>query len=263
MSNQIHSTAIIGNDVVLGTGNIIGPHVVMQGKIIIGDRNTFEVGCHLSHDVIIGDQNHFFSNVQIGGPGEMGRKGDKLFEGKGVRIGNRNQLRENVIVHSPFYNDSTQIENDNYIMNGAYIAHDVQIANHCVINARVTLGGRVRIGSYVTIGMQASVHQRMHIGDYAMIGMLTPITRAILPGVVVAGNPSRIHRINSMLFEQLGWRHEDMKELIDFIISSGEKKFKETHPLYSVITTMLTVNDNVLWKMTENNPHIENDDTLS
>ena len=40
--NDIHSTAIIGKDVILGKGNKIGAYCVITGKTIIGNNNTIE-----------------------------------------------------------------------------------------------------------------------------------------------------------------------------------------------------------------------------
>lgn len=253
VSNQIHHTANIGPEVILGTGNVIGPNVILEGKISVGNGNHFFSGCHIMHFAEIGDHNQFYSNTQIGAAGEMGRKGDKLIENCGVRIGHRNQFRENVVIHSPYYYQETIIGNDNYIMNGAYIAHDVRIGNNCILNAHVALGGRVHLGDYVTVGMQAAVHQRMYIGDFAMVGMLTPIVKCILPGVVVAGNPARIRRMNTPLFEQLGWESSDIDAIQSFVESEGKVKLSSSHPLYSAWLLLLKSEQQILWKQARDN----------
>ena len=74
--NEIHHTAVIGDDVKLGIGNVIGPYAVIIGP------------CHL------GDGNWLGPHVSIGGPAEIrgpasGRMGQARWRvvGPGVMLG--------------------------------------------------------------------------------------------------------------------------------------------------------------------------------
>ena len=48
MTNRIHPTAVIGPQVTMGTGNVIGPYCVLQGPVTLGDDN------YLSSHVSVG-----------------------------------------------------------------------------------------------------------------------------------------------------------------------------------------------------------------
>jgi len=43
--NIIHPTAIIGDFVILGDNNYIGPYCYITGNTVIGDNNRFEAFC--------------------------------------------------------------------------------------------------------------------------------------------------------------------------------------------------------------------------
>lgn len=195
-SNSIHQTAIIGDKVTLGKHNVIGPYCVLKGELTVGNNNIFETGIVTDHKVTIGDDCKFYPYVSIGFAGEMGAKGDKLPQGKGVEIGNNVTLREFVNVHAPYWWENTKIGNGSYIMNKSYIAHDCQIGNKVMINAGVKLGGRAIIHDFANVGMGAAVHQRSVVGECAMVGMNSIVKKNIPPYAVAAGVPSRILKFN-------------------------------------------------------------------
>ena len=44
MTNQIHTTAIVSKNAELGSGNIVGPYVVIEDNVVLGENN--QVGAH-------------------------------------------------------------------------------------------------------------------------------------------------------------------------------------------------------------------------
>ena len=78
--NSVHPTAVIGPDVRLGDGNVIGPYAVMTGLCVIGDGNW--IGPH----AVIGTPAQYRGapHPAVDDPGA----------GAGVVIGDGNVVRE-------------------------------------------------------------------------------------------------------------------------------------------------------------------------
>lgn len=66
--NLIHSTARVGTNVKLGTGNIIGAYVALGADSQIGDYNLIQSYSIVGHDAVIGDWNRIDTHVTcVGG----------------------------------------------------------------------------------------------------------------------------------------------------------------------------------------------------
>lgn len=198
MGNRIHPTAILGPGVELGEDNIIGPFVVLIGATI-GDRNW--VGPH----VVIGTPPEI-----RGHPHPSSWEDDH--EGHGVRIGNRNTLREYTTVHAGSAAPTT-VGDDCFLMNKVYIGHDGRIADAITMASGVTLGGHVGVGTGANLGLGATVHQRRQIGAGAMVGMGGVVTRDLPPFAMAYGNPARIRGANRVGMERNGLEQADVDAL--------------------------------------------------
>jgi UDP-N-acetylglucosamine acyltransferase len=186
--NCVHPTAVVGDDVTLGTDNVIGPFAVILGPATIGDRNW--IGPH----------------VVIGTPAEIrgidhGQAAGGI--GTGIRIGNGNVFREYTTVHQGHY-ATTVIGDDCYLMNKCYIAHDDVLGDGVTMASGTTLGGHVQVGSGANLGMGAVVHQRRVIGPLAMVGMSAVVTRDVPPAALAYGNPCRVHGANRVGMQRAG-----------------------------------------------------------
>lgn len=165
MENNIHSTAIIGEGVKIGKGNIIGAYTVIYDNVEIGDNNT------------IG------SFVVIGGDGETKREAEFT---KKIIIGNDNLINHHVTVDRGNERD-TIIGDYCYIMTKSHLGHDVQLENNVTISSGANIGGHVTIEEYANVGLNAEVHQRLRIGQSAMVGMGSSITKPVYPFMKVVG----------------------------------------------------------------------------
>ena len=200
--NFIHPSAVVGPQVELGSGNTIGPGVVLLGPLTIGDDNW--VGAH----------------TVIGAPAEIrgiehGAAWDGDLVGTGLTIGSRNVFREYVTIHQGHY-DRTVVGDDCYLMNKVYIGHDGHIADGVTMASSVTLGGHVHVGAGANLGMNTVVHQRRVIGPGAMVGMGSAVTRDIPPFAKSFGNPCRLRGANTV-----GMTHAGLPdEAIEFMSSA-------------------------------------------
>lgn len=249
--NNIHPSAVIGPEVVLGAGNVIGPHVVLRGAVTIGSGNVIGAGVIIENRVVIGDRTRIGAHSCIGGPGEMGLKGDRLPEDALVQIGSDCTLREHVVIHSPVYGGLTTIGDGAYLMNHAYVAHDCTIGRRAVLSHGASLAGRCTVGDGATIGMLATIHQRLQVGIGAMVGMSAVVTRHVLPLAKVSGNPARLHGANIAVFEQMGLSDNSAQQVAAFLANPEKAEATEDDPWLSVILDFLRQHPGCLVQLRE------------
>lgn len=152
-SNEIHETAIIYPNVVMGKNNKIGAYTV------------------------------------IGSDGEI--RNCKQFQG-GVVLGDGNVISELVTIQRPPAKDAyTRIGNNNIIMAHAHIGHDVQIGDNCEICTGVILGGYVKILDWVKIKLGSTIRNRKSIGARSLVGMGSVVVKDVQADETVIGNPAR------------------------------------------------------------------------
>lgn len=151
--NDIHHTAIIYSNVIMGKGNKIGPYCV------------------------------------IGSNGEI--RGCDKFEGK-VVIGDNNVISELVTIQIPKNNDAyTIIGSNNIIMAHSHIGHDAKIGNNCEISTSSVIGGYAEIGDNTKIKLNVTVRNRKKIGKNCIVGMGSVVVKDIEDNLVVVGNPAK------------------------------------------------------------------------
>src|SRR6185436_17833782 len=96
MSQKIHATAIVGQEVRLGANVEIGAYCVVTGDVKIGDGTILKSHVVIEGDVTIGKNNVIFPFAAIGQePQDLKFKGEKLK----IIIGDKNKIREHVTIH--------------------------------------------------------------------------------------------------------------------------------------------------------------------
>ena len=134
MANNIHPTAIIGNNVILGDNNYIGAYCI------------------------------------IGAPPEHKKHWDNLNPYSKVIIGNNNIITGLVTIDSCTDGEGTIIRDNCFIMKHAHIGHDCIIGDGVTISCGAKVGGHSVIQDKVNIGLNAVIHQYSHIKEGCMIG---------------------------------------------------------------------------------------------
>lgn len=153
--NWVHKTAIIHPNVKMGRGNTIGAYAV------------------------------------IGSNGEIRDVSQDDFKGR-VVIGNDNVISEHVTIQRPLQeSESTVIGNENIIMAHAHIGHDSKIGNMTEICTSCVIGGYVVIEDSAKIKLHSVIRNRRIIGENATVGMGSVVTKDVLNGQVVYGNPAK------------------------------------------------------------------------
>jgi UDP-N-acetylglucosamine acyltransferase len=208
MGNRVHATAIVGDGVELGDGNVIGPYTVLLGP------------CRIGHDNWIGP------HVTIGTPAEyrdephpVGWAGEQA--GQGVHIGHRNRIREHVTVHQGA-RETTRIGDDCYLLAHSHVGHDCRLGDEVTLSCAAQLGGHTHVWSHATAGMGALVHQHSRIGPGAMLGMGAVVRREVLPFTVTVGNPARTAGMNEVGLRRLGCTDEAVTALASVVTGRAE-----------------------------------------
>jgi UDP-N-acetylglucosamine acyltransferase len=207
---KIHETAVIdpraeiADDVEIGPFCVIGPgaqiarenklisHVVISGKISVGEKNIF----------------HPFAVV--GSNPQMKREHDGIGT---TEIGSENEFREHVTVHAGTDSHATKIGSKNLFMVGSHVAHDVRIGSHCVLANSVQLAGHVTVDNYATFGGLAGVAQFVHVGESAFVAAGAMCEEDVPPFVVVQGDRARVRVINKVGLRRRGIDEASIKAL--------------------------------------------------
>lgn len=181
---QIGAYAVIGKQVKLGPGTQVGHHAVIEGWTEIGADN------------------HIFPGVVIGmEPQDRNYRGEQ----SGVKICDRNQIREYVTIHRASGDQQfTTIGSDNLLMANVHIGHNCHIADRVVIANSVALSGHVQVESQANISGVLGIHQFVHVGQLAMIGGMSRITRDVPPLMLVEGNPAQVRALNQVGLQRHG-----------------------------------------------------------
>lgn len=188
---EVGPYSIIGENVSIDSGTVIGPYVVMEGVTRIGKNNRFHssvaVGCTPQDkkyrdeptELVIGDGNTFFQGVTLA----TGTTQDQ-----GI----------------------TRIGDDNWLMAYAHVAHDCVLGSHIIMANGATLAGHVEVGDYVILGGLAAVHQFSIIGAHAMAGGGAMIPQDLPPFVMCEGNRANARGLNVEGMKRRGFTPEQI-----------------------------------------------------
>jgi len=209
---EIGPFCIVGPDVILGTGNKLLSHVVVSGRSTIGKDNVLH-----PHAVIGGDPQ------------------DKKYRGEdtGLEIGDRNQIREAVTIHTGTEQGGkvngggvTRVGCDNLLMVNAHVGHDVQIGTNCIVANNVMLAGHVVIGDNVVMNGLVGVNAFVTIGDFAYIAGAARVHHDVPPFVKVS-DEGDIRALNAVGLRRGGFAEADVEALEDCV----RKLFARQKPL--------------------------------
>ena len=210
---NIHPSAVIGNDVILGTGCQIGANAVIEDGANIGDNTVISPQVYIGAAVVIGKNCFIHPQVSI----TNSIIGDFVVLHAGCRIGQAGfgfvpffvsgqqpmkipQLGR-VIIHDHVdigantcvdrgAGPDTVIGRGTVIDNMVQIAHNVQIGENSIIVSFVGISGSTTIGSNVQIGGQVGIVGHIKIGNNVKIAAGSGVMRNIEDNQDVGGRPA-------------------------------------------------------------------------
>ncbi len=196
-ASRIHPTAIIASGARLGADVQVGPYAVIEDEVEIGAGSIIGPHAVIHHHTRIGARNRIHAHAILGDtPQHLAYKsGDVTW----VEIGDDNIIREAVTVHRAYHAGAvTRIGSNCFLMASSHVGHDCEIGNHVIITNGTLLGGHVTVGDRAVLGGNTGVHQFVRIGPLVMAAAGIMIRKDVLPYSMLAGDPARHYRLNSI-----------------------------------------------------------------
>ncbi len=198
---HIHPTALISPEAILAEDVVVGPFVIIEGRVRIGSGCILHARSHLIGPLTMGENNEVYSNTIIGEKPQHFQYKD---EPTSVEIGDHNVFRENVTIHRATTQSwTTKIGSGNYLMAGAHIAHDCKIGNKCILANNALVGGHCELGDSVYISGNAAVHQFCRLGRLSFLSGTSGSTKDI-PPFMIQQNINHVVGVNMIGMRRAG-----------------------------------------------------------
>jgi UDP-N-acetylglucosamine acyltransferase len=209
----IHPTAIIDPQAQVSSEAEIGPYCIIGKGVQIGARTRLLAHVYCEGRLTIGQDNTFFPYSSCGVTPQ-----DKKYRGEDseTRIGSGNSIREFVTINRGTQGGGmlTSIGNGNLLMAYVHVAHDVIIGNSTILANGVTFAGHVIVEDYANIGGLSAIHQFCRIGRHAMIGSRSVIKQDVLPfSITATAHQSEVYGANRVGLERSGHSSETIEAL--------------------------------------------------
>jgi len=229
MENKfIHPSAVIepgakvANDVIIGPFSFIGSEVVLHSGVEIKSHVVVTGKTEIEQETVI------YSFAVIGEiPQDLKFKGEKT----SLKIGKRNQIRENVTINVGTAGGGgvTSVGNNCLFMTGSHVAHDTRIGDNVIIANCGAVAGHCVIEDDVIIGGLSGIHQFVRIGRGAIIGAVTMVTNDVIPYGLVQGPRGSLHGLNLIGLKRKGVKRSDITALRAAFqtLAQGEGTFQD------------------------------------
>ncbi|MBL8992700.1 MAG: acyl-ACP--UDP-N-acetylglucosamine O-acyltransferase [Spirochaetia bacterium] len=207
MANQIHPSALVSANANLDNV-VVGPFAVIEDGVEISSGSEIRAGAVIRSRTIIGKDNVIGEHAVIGGdPQDIHFDKNKK---TGVRIGDRNTIRELSTIHrATVEGGMTSVGNDNFLMAVSHLAHDVKVHNHVIICNNSLLAGFVEVFDRAFISGNCAIHQFVRIGRFVMIAGITKLPQDAPPFALIEGYPGQYRTINSLGLKRGGVRGKE------------------------------------------------------
>jgi UDP-3-O-[3-hydroxymyristoyl] glucosamine N-acyltransferase len=191
---QIHATAIIDKNCVLGSNVSVGAYSII-GKAVIGDNCVISNHVQIHDDVIIGKNCLIREFCSIGGQGFNFVKNELGFLEHMPHIG-KVVIEEDVQIF-PFSNvdrgtlTETRVSKGVKIDHYCHIGHNSRIGENTMVAAQAVTCGGVTVGKDCFIGVNSLIRNNLIIGDKVTIGLGAVVTKHVPDNETWIGNPAK------------------------------------------------------------------------
>lgn len=206
----IHPTALVDRRATIDPTADVGPYVVVEGPVEIGPRTRL-----MAHVVVLGRTVLGADNVVHPGAVLGDAPQDLKYDGgpTGLRIGDRNVIREHTELHRGTAPDSwTTVGDDNFVMTGAHVAHNCTVGNRVILASGALLGGHVSVADQAFISGNCVVHQFTRVGRLAIMRGLARASRDI-PPFAIADHTHVVRGVNRIGLRRAGFAPERIRAI--------------------------------------------------
>ena len=218
----VHPEAKIGEDVE------IMPFAYVDKDTVIGNGCIIYPYASILPGTTLGKNNHVYQHAVIGSTPQSFK-----WEGQGkpqVKIGNDNNIRENVVIASGFEPDNaTIIGNDNYLMDGVHICHDVHISDDCVIGIGAQIAEECEIRRHAILSSGVVLQRLSRVGRYSLVQSGCVVQKDVPPYTILGGNPVSYHGVNSIILEKEGFTERTLRHIANAyrIVYTGNESLED------------------------------------
>jgi UDP-N-acetylglucosamine acyltransferase len=208
---RIHPTAIVEGAATIGNGVEIGPYAVVGADVVIGDETLVQSHVVLEGTVRIGRKNTIGHGAIIGGaPQDLGFKPATQSR---VEIGDGNVIREHCTIHRGTAEDSATVIGDrNFLMVGTHLGHNCRLGNDVIVANNCLLAGYVHVGDGAFLGGGALFHQFVRIGRLTMIQGGSQQSKDV-PPFLIAAELAQVLGVNVLGLRRAGFAEADRNDI--------------------------------------------------
>ncbi len=199
---MIHESSIIGEDVKIGKNVKVGPFCVIGDGAVIGDNVEIKSHVVMEGRVTIGESTKIHPFASLSYPQTLKFNG----ENSEVIIGKNNVIREYVTIQHGTAGDKmkTVIGDNCLLMVGVHVAHNCVIGNNVIIANYASLAGHVEVEDSAIIGGLTAIQQFCKIGKNAMIGGMSGIDKNVIPYGLAANDRASLSGVNIVGMKRAG-----------------------------------------------------------
>jgi UDP-N-acetylglucosamine acyltransferase len=208
---NIHPTALISPHSKIAGNVSIGPYVVVEDEVTIGE------GCEINSHAVIKSYTTLGRGNQVGEHAVLGGvPQDVKFKGEASKlvIGDDNLIREFVTIHrASGEGELTRVGSRNFLMIGVHIAHNCVVGDDNIFANGAALAGHITVEDHVFLSNNVGAHQFVRMGRFGMVGGKSKIVQDVLPFFTTDGNPARVRGLNSVGLRRAGFTAEARRAL--------------------------------------------------
>jgi UDP-3-O-[3-hydroxymyristoyl] glucosamine N-acyltransferase len=211
----IHKTAIVPRSCKIGKGVSIGPYVVLDEGVTVGDRSVIYPHTYIGRECKIGKDCFIHANVSLYAQVILGNNvivhsGTRLGvdgygyvqkAGKHIKIPQLGKVivEDGVEIYANICISrgtlgATVIGAGTKIDNLTHVAHNCQIGKNCAIVSLVGFAGSVTLKDNVYVAGQTGFNGHISIGENTVVLARAGVTKDIPSNSVVSGFPAQDHR---------------------------------------------------------------------
>lgn len=211
--DPMQSLSVVHPGARIGSGVTVSPFVVIEDDVIIGDGTWIGPHVTIMSGSRIGKNCRVFPGAVIGAiPQDLKYKGEYAT----VEIGDNVTIRECCTLNKgTAASDRTIVGSDALLMAYVHVAHDCVVGDHVILANSVSLAGHVEVGDHAVIGGLSGVHQFVKVGAHVMVGGGTIVRKDVPPFIKVARDPVSFAGVNTLGLKRRGYSSDQIHRIQD------------------------------------------------